>query len=158
MPIIVGVFIITTSSAVLANEAVEIVKKLYSVADGKNYDAEFMDKLIASDFKDHNRDHVVEGVSDRDATIGFYSQLAQGFPDELHKLLMLEPVGEDKALLYWEWSGTNTGSFFDIPPSGNKVKINGIEIFRVKDGQIVDMWHVEQLDKLNKQLQGVKHP
>lgn len=156
----VAMFVILSlamSVSLSANEAVEVVKKLYVIADGKPYNAQALGELFADNFKDHNSEGNQEGVSDRDASIYFYGQLAKGFPDAKHTFEMLEPIGKDRAMLYWDYSGTNTGSFFGAPPSGNRVSIKGVEIFRVKDGKIVDMWHIEELAKMEKQLQGKAH-
>lgn len=43
-------------------------------------------------------------------------------------------------------------SFFDIPVSGNNVAINGVDIFRVKDGQFTEHWHVEELASMFAQM------
>ena len=37
--------------------------------------------------------------------------------------------------------GTHTGTaFYDTPPSGDPVEINGTAILRIRDGQIVEHW------------------
>ena len=42
----------------------------------------------------------------------------------------------------WTLRGTHTGSaFYDVPPSGNKVEINGTAILRFdSEGKIVEHW------------------
>lgn len=149
---LLGLTSLLISFSALSSEAVETIKQFYSAVDGEAYNSATLDRLLAKDFKDHNREHVQEGVSDRQASIYFYGQLAKGFPDAVHTAEMLEPVGQDKVLLYWDYTGTNTGEFFGMPASGNKISIKGVEIFKVKNGQITDMWHIEELQKMEKQL------
>ena len=40
------------------------------------------------------------------------------------------------------FTGTHTGEAMGIPPSGEAIKIRGIEIFRVSDGKITEHWGV----------------
>jgi predicted ester cyclase len=56
------------------------------------------------------------------------------------------------AMVYWTFEGTNSGTLFGAPASGNEVSINGVDIFRVADGQFVEQWHVEELMSLFQQI------
>jgi predicted ester cyclase len=38
------------------------------------------------------------------------------------------------------WSGTHTGEFYGIPPTGRHVDVTSIGLDRVKDGQVVEGW------------------
>lgn len=38
-------------------------------------------------------------------------------------------------------SGTHHGIFLGIPPTGKRVRISGVEIFRNADGKIVEHWN-----------------
>jgi predicted ester cyclase len=39
-------------------------------------------------------------------------------------------------------TGTHLGSqFFNIPPTGNKITISEISIFKLKDGKVVEQWN-----------------
>ncbi len=42
----------------------------------------------------------------------------------------------------WVFTGKHTGEAMGIPPSGESIKIRGIEIFRVTDGKISEHWGV----------------
>jgi steroid delta-isomerase-like uncharacterized protein len=49
-------------------------------------------------------------------------------------------------------SGTNSGSFFGMPPTNRKVNFSAIDVFELKKGKILNVWHVEQVEKLKEQL------
>src|SRR5262245_53674281 len=43
----------------------------------------------------------------------------------------------------WTMRGVHRGPFLGVPPTGAPVTMNGIDVLRVKDGRIVEMWHTE---------------
>ena len=48
---------------------------------------------------------------------------------------------DDLVVSNWTLKGTHTGTaFYDVPPSGEPVEINGTAILRIRDGQIVEHW------------------
>jgi predicted ester cyclase len=48
---------------------------------------------------------------------------------------------DDLVVSNWMLTGTHTGdAFYDVPPSGEPVTINGTAILRVRDGRIVEHW------------------
>ena len=48
-------------------------------------------------------------------------------------------------------SGTHSGELFGVAPTGNTLNLAGINIFRIRDGRIVDRWG--RLDDLGLQVQ-----
>jgi predicted ester cyclase len=62
------------------------------------------------------------------------------FPDyEFNVNLLIE--SDDLVVSNWSVIGTHTGTaFFDVPPSGERVEINGTAILRIRDGKIVEHW------------------
>ena len=49
-------------------------------------------------------------------------------------------IAEDHTIGRWTVTGTNTGPTGDLPPTGKKVKYNGIEVARIVDGKTVESW------------------
>jgi steroid delta-isomerase-like uncharacterized protein len=46
----------------------------------------------------------------------------------------------DKVVVRWTWSGTHTGEFMGIPPTGRPIAITGTSIHRFADGKFVESW------------------
>jgi SnoaL-like polyketide cyclase len=48
---------------------------------------------------------------------------------------------DDLVVSNWTLTGTHTGEpYYDVPPSGERVTINGAAILRFRDGKIVEHW------------------
>ena len=74
-----------------------------------------------------------------------------GFPDYQTTIDDLFAEG-DKVAARITMSGTNTGSFMGIPPTGKYVSFTGIYIARLANGKIVEHWGEEDGVSLLQQL------
>ena len=62
-----------------------------------------------------------------------------GFPD-LH-ITVDDVIAEgDKVVKRWTARCTHTGEWMGIPATGSKLVVKGIEIFRIADGKIEEVW------------------
>ncbi len=98
---------------------------------------EVMDELVAEDYVDHtpwpgfppNRD-------------GFKQSMAQylsAFGDV--EIEIYEMIGEgDKVALIEKVTGTHKGEMAGVPPSGKRVGITSMSVYRIADGKIVESW------------------
>ncbi len=135
------------------NEATNLISAFYKIVDDHMQPTNALEDFFAHDFKDNNRPSTApEGVADRQVALKLFAELESGFPDGVHSLDILEAIGEDKAMVYWTFTGTHSGHFFGAPPSGNRISINGVDVFRVVDGRFVEQWHVEELMSLFQQI------
>ena len=74
-----------------------------------------------------------------------------GFPD--YQTIIDDIFAEgDKVAVRITMSGTHTGSFMGIPPTGKRVSFTGIYIARIADGKIVEHWGEEDGVSLLQQL------
>ena len=91
--------------------------------------------------------HVTERVSpDRVGTDvrgqeqEWWQQAKSAFPD-MQFLVNLLIESDDLVVSNWTVTGTHTGTaFYDVPPSGEAVEINGTAVLRIRDGKIVEHW------------------
>jgi predicted ester cyclase len=60
-------------------------------------------------------------------------------------------VSGDKSARRWTAEGTNTGPFGDIPPTGKRVRIEGVLLDRIANGKVVERW--EQWDQMGMMRQ-----
>jgi len=58
----------------------------------------------------------------------------------------------DKVVARLYGTATNTGSFAGKPPTGNKVEIHSIRIYRIADNKIVETWAMQDRLGLMEQL------
>jgi steroid delta-isomerase-like uncharacterized protein len=75
------------------------------------------------------------------------------FPD-LHVQADEMIVAEgDRVVVRWTASGTHTGGrFMNARPSGKAFTISGIDIFRLADGRVAEIWQAEDALGLLQQL------
>lgn len=58
----------------------------------------------------------------------------------------------DKVAVRFTTKGTNTGPFIEVPPTGKRITMTYIEIFRIADGKIIEIWGEADLLGLMQQL------
>ena len=46
----------------------------------------------------------------------------------------------DRVVVRWTLRGIHVGAFLDFAPTGRRVELSGIDIFRVVDGRIAELW------------------
>ena len=91
--------------------------------------------------------HVTERVSpDRVGTDvrgqeqEWWQMAKSAFPD-MQFLVNLLIEQDDLVVSNWTVRGTHTGTpFYDVPPTGEPVEINGTAVLRIRDGKIVEHW------------------
>ena len=70
----------------------------------------------------------------------FWTMAKTAFPDMDFRVDVLIEAG-DLIVSHWTLTGTHTGgAYYDVPPSGERVTINGTAILRMRDGQVVEHW------------------
>ncbi len=108
------------------------------VEDGVNArNMAVIDELFADDFVNH--DPTQPASRDLPALKQFWMAQQAAFPD--HRTTIEDLVAEgDKVVKRWTWRGTQTGELNGIPPTGRQVILAGIDILRVADGQIQEIW------------------
>ncbi len=58
----------------------------------------------------------------------------------------------NKVIARFTARGTHNGEFMGVPPTGKAIILTAIEIFRVKDGRIVELWGEVNMMGLMQQL------
>ena len=61
------------------------------------------------------------------------------FPD-LHITTDYQLAEGDKVMKIWTANSTHKGAFMGIPATGKPIVIKGIEMFRIADGKIAELW------------------
>ena len=82
---------------------------------------------------------ISEDIIGIEAIKEYVTYMRTGFPD-LNVTLDELIIAKDHSIGRWTVTGTNTGPTGDSPPTGKKVKYNGIEVARIVDGKTVESW------------------
>lgn len=103
----------------------------------KNVNA--LDSLLAEDYVNHNR-YVENG---REANKQFWSYWLSAFPDTQ---VTVEDafVAGDRVVGRFTYRATHVGEFMGAKPTGQRVEMSSIDIWRAEDGRFVEHW-----DELN---------
>ena len=77
----------------------------------------------------------------------------KAFPDwtEVVEDVILD---HDRIAVRFTSHGTNTGEFLGNPPTGDRVEISEVAIFRLENGEIVEQWVYPDILSLQRQLNG----
>lgn len=81
----------------------------------------------------------------------FYGMILRAFPDasvEINEQLAERDLVATRKTL----RGTHRGEIWDLPPTGNRVELEFIDIFRVKDGKLIEHWTSMDLASLREQM------
>jgi len=116
-----------------------------------NGDVAVAEELIHRDLVDHNA--APGQPAGREGDLWAARQVRTAFPD----LRFTDDVvfeSDDLVTGRWTMTGTHTGplEMLGLPPTGRPVTMTGQEIFRVRDGQFVEVWHLEDIGALMRSL------
>jgi predicted ester cyclase len=74
------------------------------------------------------------------------------FPDWQEKILDII-AEDDKVVTRYVSTGTHMGTYQGIAPTGNKIKVDEISIFCIKNGKVMEQWCLVDDLALVKQLE-----
>ncbi len=103
-------------------------------------DLSVLDSVMAPDYIEHTPDESVEGTGIA-ALKESYTIMRTAFPD-VHVEVINATAEGDRVMIHQTFTGTNTGLFAGMPPTGKAVKSDAVDIFAVKDGKITEHWAV----------------
>ena len=124
-----------------------IVRKMIDAYNKHNLD--WFDEFIAPDYFDHSNQVGIEGVKQ------LFSMGFTGFPD-WHEAIDDIIAQGDKVWLRLTYTGTHTGEFFGLAPTGNKVTMTAVAIYRIVDGKLVEGWFINDRLDMFKQIGAIK--
>ena len=123
---------------------------LMEIWNDGNYDV--APELLAEDLLDHTPmgDDQPKG---REGDLWAARMIRAAFPDMRFELVVV--LADDEYVSgRWTMTATHTGEFvpMGVPPTGRPVTMGGQEIFRVRDGKLAEVWHVEEEGSMLTQL------
>lgn len=119
--------------------AEEVVRRL--IEDGFNHgDLGVADAVTSPDAVEH-QDFGPDHAPGAEGTKAVISSLRNAFSD-FHLTIDDLAADGDTVWLRMTGTGTNEGSFMGHPATGRRIRIDVIDVVRVKDGRIVEHWGV----------------
>ena len=95
------------------------------------------DEILSAGFVDH------DPVQGQAPGLEGYKQMVgafrSAFPDLRVRNEDVIEVG-NKVVVRWTANGTHNGQLMQIPPTGKKVSLKGIDILRIENDKIVERW------------------
>lgn len=129
-----------------------VIEQLFTVVLNGNRLAS-LNRIIAPDYADYSPvPGQAPGVVGVRAKI---ESLREAFPD-IHYTLEAMVAEGDLVAVRWYFTGTQTGKFGNIAPTGRRVHMDGIDFYRIESGRITAHWACEDKLGLLTQLGVIK--
>ena len=124
-----------------------IVRRYQDAYNTANYEA--LAEVVAMDVRTPN---IVSGLPPGlEGAIAVHQKTLLGMPDYLTTIEDLIAEG-DKVVARVTMTGTHTGNFWGVPPTGRRVNLTAIYIVRIAGEKIVEHWGEEDGMKVFRQL------
>lgn len=96
-----------------------------------------IEQHLADDFVGHD---LPPGLNGREGFKKFVGMFAASFSDTT-QIEAHDVIGNgDKIVVRWSSMARHTGEFMGIPATGQWITLKGIDIFRLAEDKIVDLW------------------
>jgi predicted ester cyclase len=144
----------TLSQAADAEPNARIIRRLYDELFSK-WNLAVIDEVFAPEFVGHEMPPGMprgpEGIRQ------FYAGIRSGLPDVQ---LTLEDLiaAHDRVAVRWRAKATHAGTFQGLPPTGAQVSFEGIAIYRLVKGKVVERWVLVDMVGLVEQLRAAASP
>jgi predicted SnoaL-like aldol condensation-catalyzing enzyme/predicted ester cyclase len=131
----------TTASPLTIEQARSIVAPLYDALNqpSKKDVAALLAKACNPDYRSY---HTNEDFLTRDQLTDVFKHLGVTVPDLRWEIKEIETIG-DQIVARGEATGTPTGEFWGMKPTGKGFKTMALDIFTVKNGKLTSAYHVE---------------
>ncbi|HEX2031006.1 MAG TPA: ester cyclase [Actinomycetota bacterium] len=117
----------------MSEESKAVVRRLLELIDARDLDG--LGAVVADDV-------VLHGEGDArglESMVEHTREFVTGFPDL--QTTVEDVIAEgDRVVVRATLRGTHSGEFGGIPPTGRPIEISDVDIFRVHEGRIVEVW------------------
>jgi steroid delta-isomerase-like uncharacterized protein len=113
-----------------------------------------LDELLTDDFEEHIP--APGQATDREGAKAFIWHMLKAFPD-LDFEIEHQIAENDTIAVVGTMTGTHSGEFLGVPPTGRKVNVMVMDTSRVRDGKFSDHWGLVDVPTLMAQV-GMQPP
>ena len=97
-----------------------------------------VDELLADDFVSHDPPPGVSG--DKEGQRQIIAVVSSAFSDMRMEFDEMIDTADGRVVENWAMSGVHSGEAFGVPPSNQRVRVRGVEIWRCAEGRIAENW------------------
>jgi ketosteroid isomerase-like protein len=130
----------------MSSEEIKALVRRYFEDGPSNPD--ICDEIFAPRIHWHAMNHTIDNPdfdSDPQSEKAAYAWLKTVWGD--YRFIIHEVIAEaDRVMVHWTFQGTQQGEFQGLPPTNLPVTYAGINIFRIVDGRIAEIW--DMFDRL----------
>ena len=113
-----------------------------------------IDALYSPNFIDHSGPVNPQGI---EGLKMFFTMMFTAFPD-MHFTILKQIAEGDQVMTYKVFHGTHQGIFMGIPPTGNQVSVEVMDILTIHEGKITEHWTVADYLGMMQQIGAVTTP
>jgi predicted ester cyclase len=128
----------------LVKENIAIGRKMMAAVNAQDLSA--LDELLVPDYINQQLE-----IRNREDLKDILRRQFQGLPD-VHRELLHIIADEENVWIHVKITGTHTGEYRGIAPTGKKIVMPAVPSYRIRNGKIVEGWSVWNPLDLFKQL------
>jgi predicted ester cyclase len=131
----------------------EIIRVLYEEVANEGR-LELLDEIACADYVEH---HPFPGASEGISGLRERVSLVRA---ALSPQFTLEHViaDEDKVAVMWRNRGTQLADWMGVPATGKSFDIEGVDVYRFREGLLAEHWHVVDVFSMMIQLGAIPAP
>ena len=119
-----------------------------------DHDIDAFAALFADNYVNHQLSAAApppSGVPDKQGSVAFFKARLTGLPD-LKVTTEVVVADENHVAASFAYTGTHTGMYFGVAPTGRTLKFTSCDIFRIENGKIVEHWGMGDIAGVLAQL------
>ena len=125
----------------------KIVRRFIEAYNKRNLD--LIDDFVAPDYVDHTN------KVDREGLKQLFNMGLTAFPD-WHETIEDIIAEGDKVWVRLAYTGTHTGEFMGLAPTGKKITSKAVDIYRIVNGKLAEYWNVTDMVNIFKQIGAIE--
>ena len=142
-----GLVACASSPATTKSENIEVINIVFSEIWSKG-NVDLIDQLFAENFVGHFPEGTVHGREGLRAGVIAHRSSFPDWTEEIADTI----ADRDRVVVRFISRGTNLGEFLNNPPTGNRVEISEVAIFKLKNGLVIEQWVYPDILSLQRQL------
>jgi steroid delta-isomerase-like uncharacterized protein len=121
-----------------AEENTALIRRFYEEVWGKG-NLDVADEIFAPDYVRHDP-RATDPVPGPEGQKRVAGDFRRAFPDLRFDVELILAEG-DLVAARWTASGTHTGRWAAVEPTGRAISYSGANFFRISDGRVVEIWN-----------------